>query len=103
MATWGDGSCGCGMDHKVIENISGRMVYVLFDTAGNLVPFQRFHIYSFVSDDYARGVVSEPPIVQNSSDTLKLSLVLKNSSNAERIEKEFTKSIKSRLGDRDEH
>ncbi|MCG2587070.1 phenylacetate--CoA ligase family protein [Rhodohalobacter sulfatireducens] len=99
LATWGNSSCECGMDHKVVENISGRMVYVLFDTEGNLVPFQRFQIYSFVSEEYAEGLF-QAQIVQDSLDKVQVYLVVKNRSNSERIEKEFAKSIKSRLGDK---
>jgi phenylacetate-CoA ligase len=98
LATWGNRTCGCGMGHKVVDNISGRMVYVLFDTEGNLVPFQKFQIYSFVSDEYAEGLF-QAQIVQDSLDEVKVYLVVNNRSNTERIEKEFTKSIKSRLGD----
>ncbi|NBC05217.1 MAG: hypothetical protein GVY20_16155 [Bacteroidetes bacterium] len=98
LATWGSRPCDCGMDHKVVDNISGRMVYVLFDTEENLVPFQRFQIYSFVSDEYAEGLF-QAQIVQDSLDKVKVYLVVKNRSNTGRIEKEFTKSLKSRLGD----
>lgn len=98
LATLGGGSCKCGMDHMVIENIFGRKKDALFDTEGNLITFQGVEMSSLKLYDKIEGLL-QTQIVQDSTDKVKIYIILKHSSNAESIEKVFSESIRSRLGD----
>lgn len=98
LATWSNAHCKCGMNHKVIENLSGRKKDVLFDTRGNMVSFQGFQIHALVSYDKIQGL-TQTQIVQNSIDKVEIYIILQDPSIAFMVESELTKTVKTRLGD----
>ncbi|MDR9364403.1 MAG: hypothetical protein RI575_03615 [Balneolaceae bacterium] len=91
-------SCSCDLNHMVVKKISGRKKDALFDTGGNLISFKGLQMSSIDFYDTLEGLL-QSQIVQASLDKVQVYLVVKNRSSSERIEKEFAKSIKSRLGD----
>lgn len=91
-------SCSCNLNHMVVKKISGRKKDALFDTGGNLISFKGLQMSSIDFYDRLEGLL-QSQIVQDSFDKVKVYLILKNLSKASKIEKEFSKSIKSRLGD----
>ncbi|NBC05218.1 MAG: hypothetical protein GVY20_16160 [Bacteroidetes bacterium] len=98
LSKWSNSSCRCGMNHHVVENLSGRKRDVLFDTRGNMVSFQGFQMYALVSYEKVAGLL-QTQIVQNSLDKIEIYIILNDPSMGPNVESELTKAVKTRLGE----